>query len=62
MRRWRSDEGEEEDIDGYKSNDDEEEESIGDLDGFYAWLQNPYIRMLFTHYYFIMLLKLNLQH
>lgn len=36
MRRWRSDEGEEEDIDGYKSNDDEEEESIGDLDGFYA--------------------------
>lgn len=36
MRRWISDEGEEEDIDGDKSNDDEEEESLGDLDGFYA--------------------------
>lgn len=31
-----SDEGEKEDVDGCKSNDNDEDEAIGDLDGFKA--------------------------
>lgn len=34
MESGNSDQGDEEYVDGYKSNDDNEDESIGDLDGF----------------------------